>query len=106
MNLHLCDVEVSECLFQVHPCSVEGDLVNFEFGMGDLHASAFVIVGTSSDQGDELFLPGHLFGHVCVAEKRSSGFISQHEVIELVNDCTDCCLASESFEEGLLRHCK
>ena len=73
-------------LGQVQPGLIESFLVDLELGMSGLHVNSFVFVGTTSDKGYELFLPGCLFLHVGVGEEMLGDFVGEHEFVELVNN--------------------
>ena len=75
MQLLWRDIEKMKCFLKVFPGGVKLMMANGMFAMGGFHISAFVIVGTSSDEGDEWNLATCLFTHVCIGEVMGNPFI-------------------------------
>ena len=85
---------------EVVPGLIEGFFVDFEFLMSRLHVNALVFVGSTTHHRNELFLPFGLFFHVCVLKEWGSDFIGEHELVELVNYCSNGWLSTQTLKQG------
>jgi hypothetical protein len=71
---------------EVSPSLIELFVANGHFLVGFNHINTFVIVGSSSNQGDEVGLSLALFVHVGVLEVILDDWVIQHVDIELIDD--------------------